>query len=137
MGLLDSLAGQVLGSLGGEGGSSNQGAVLLQLASEFLGKQGGLQNLVDAFDSKGLGGIIGSWISTGQNQPISPEQVNSVLGDKLQNLAQHSGSSPQELSTQLSQLLPQIIDQLTPDGKLPEGGPSLGSLLGVLGQLNR
>lgn len=136
MGLLDSLAGQVLGSLGTQGGG-NQGGALMELASTFLNKQGGLQSLVDAFESKGLGSVIGSWIGTGQNQPISADQVHSVLGDKLQNLAQQSGSSSQELSSQVAQWLPQIIDQLTPDGKLPEGGASLGDLLGALKTLNR
>ena len=80
-----------------------------------------------------------SWISTGANQPVSGEQLGGILGSAgglLGQLAQQAGVSPAEAGDQLSQWLPQIVDQLTPDGQLPAGGlGDIGSLLG--GLLNR
>jgi uncharacterized protein YidB (DUF937 family) len=136
MGLLDSLAGQVLGTQG-QGGGNQSMTILLGLAGAFLSKPDSLQRLVSAFEGNGLGGIVGSWIGTGENHPVSSDQVHAVLGDKLQDLAQQSGASTQDLSSQLAHWLPQIVDKLTPDGKLPEGGVSLGDLVGVFKTLNR
>jgi uncharacterized protein YidB (DUF937 family) len=93
---------------------------------------GGLQQLVSSFQQKGLGDIIGSWISTGANQPISPDQLQKALGpDQLGRLARQTGLDTGALAGQLASLLPGLVDKLTPDGKLPEGGlqDKLGGLL--------
>ncbi|MFG6449502.1 YidB family protein [Roseateles sp. BYS180W] len=129
MGLFDAIAGQVLGSIAGNG----QGSGLMEAVSGLLANHpGGLQGLVSAFEQQGLGGVVSSWIGTGQNLPISAEQIQSVLGSgQIQSLAQSLGFSAQDVSGQLAQLLPQVIDQITPNGALPEGG-ALEGLLGML-----
>ena len=117
MGLLDSLLGQVLG----KGSSQNS---MVNAVMGLLGDQqsGGLAGLVSQFSQKGLGDIVNSWVSTGKNLPITPDQLTKGLGnDTITKLASQAGVSPDKLSSQLSQLLPQVIDKLTPEGKLPQG----------------
>jgi uncharacterized protein YidB (DUF937 family) len=81
---------------------------------------GGLQGLIDKFHSNGLGGIVSSWISREANQAISPDQIKQVLGDeKIGAIASKLGISPDEASAKLSQLLPSVIDRLTPGGSVP------------------
>src|SRR6516165_6014837 len=81
---------------------------------------GGLGGLLDQFQQSGLGNIMKSWIGTGPNQPVSPNQVGSALGPNIiKVLAQKTGMSEQELTAQLSQILPGVVDKLTPNGRLP------------------
>jgi uncharacterized protein YidB (DUF937 family) len=83
---------------------------------------GGLQGLIQTFKQKGLGDAVSSWISTGENQPVSGDQVQHALGGNfIQQIAQQLGSSKSEVSGSLANLLPEIIDKLTPSGTLPEG----------------
>ena len=136
MGLFDSIAGQVAGALSGQGGA--QGSGLLQLLMGLINnpQTGGLQGLIAAFQDKGLGDLVSSWVGTGQNLPISPEQLQSVLGSgQIGQIAQQLGLSSQEVSGQLSALLPQVIDGITPNGQVPEGDAmqnALGMLSGLL-----
>jgi len=135
MGLFDSIAGQVAGALSGQGGA--QGSGLLQLLMELINnpQTGGLQGLIAAFQDKGLGDLVSSWIGTGQNLPISAEQLQSVLGSgQIGQIAQQLGLSSQEVSGQLSALLPQVIDGITPNGQVPEGD-AMQSALGMLSGL--
>ncbi len=82
---------------------------------------GGLSGLIDTFKSKGLGEVASSWISTGQNLPVSGEQVKQALGsEKIQEIATKAGISRDDAAKHLSELLPQIIDKMTPNGKLPD-----------------
>jgi uncharacterized protein YidB (DUF937 family) len=98
-----------------------------QLASVALSRisdpaTGGLLGLVNTLRQFGLDDVVSSWISTGKNKPISSEQVQDALGEgQINQMAQDMGVSHQEVSTGLAGLLPQLIDKLTPDGKLPEG----------------
>jgi len=118
MGLMDQM-GQVVGDL--LGGQSTQNP-LLQAVTSLLGNNsnlGGLAGLVQAFQKNGLGEIVNSWVSTGQNMPVSPQQIEQGLGsDVLRQLASNAGLSPQDASSQLSNLLPNLIDKLTPNGKI-------------------
>lgn len=137
MGLLDTLAGQVLGSLSGEGANRPAGLADAILAMVNDPQSGGLRGLVGAFEQQGLGGIVSSWIGTGQNQPVSAEQVQSALGsEQVDAIAQKLGISSQETSGHLAELLPQIVDKLTPNGTVPEGG-DLAGMLGSLKDLLR
>ena len=130
MGLLDAIAGQVLG--GGNGGAPGGGALFDAIGSLLNSQPGGLAGLVKAFEQQGLGEVIASWIGTGQNQAISGEQLQAVLGsEQVQALAQSLGFSPLQLSGQLAQMLPQVIDGMTPNGQLPPQD-ALGGLLGML-----
>ncbi len=132
MGLLDSIAGQVLGSLSGAGKSQNAG--LIDAIGGLLNSPqvGGLSGLVKTFEQQGMGGVIGSWIGTGKNLAITPEQLQSVLGNaQIQAMAQKLGFTPQVLAGHLSELMPQVIDKLTPQGALPDAA-ALDGLLGML-----
>jgi len=133
MGLFDSLAGQVLGSLSGSSGSPHPGLAGVIESVVNNPQTGGLSGLIAAFEQKGLGGVVASWVGTGQNLPISPEQLQAVLGsEQVQALAQQLGMSPQQMSGHLAEILPQVIDKLTPGGSVPQGN-ELGGLLGALG----
>ena len=82
---------------------------------------GGLAGLIQAFQKNGVGEIVNSWVGTGSNLPISPAQVQQGLGgDLLKQLAAQAGLSSEAASGQLANLLPGLIDKLTPDGKLPD-----------------
>jgi uncharacterized protein YidB (DUF937 family) len=131
MGLLDGLAGQVLGSLSKSSGAG-QGGVVEAISGLIANHPGGLGGLVSEFERGGLGGVVASWVGTGANLPISPDQLQSVLGsEKLQSIAAALGISHQEASSQMAELLPQIVDKLTPAGAVPDQS-ALGSLLGAL-----
>jgi uncharacterized protein YidB (DUF937 family) len=81
---------------------------------------GGLGGLLNQFQQSGLGDVMKSWIGPGQNQPISPNQLGSALGPQIiKILAQKTGMSEQEISTHLSQILPNVVDTLTPNGRMP------------------
>lgn len=87
------------------------------------GQHGGLQGLVQSFESNGLGHIVSSWIGTGENKPISPDQVEQGLGpDRLAAIAGHSGMSMEDTKSGLAKILPNLVDKLTPNGQMPEGG---------------
>ncbi|WP_448954471.1 YidB family protein [Labrys neptuniae] len=87
------------------------------------GLLGGLGGLLDKFQQAGHGDVINSWIGSGQNQQIQPGQLGQVLGqDTLNNLAQKAGVNPNDLLGQLAQHLPEIINKLTPNGRLPTQG---------------
>ena len=119
MGLLDGLLEGVAGKLlGGEGSNP-----LLEMVGNLLsGSQGGgLSGLIQSFNSKGLGDIVSSWVGTGENLPISGQQIQEVLGNgRIQQMAEKLGTSSEEVSGGLASLLPQMIDKLTPDGSVPE-----------------
>jgi len=129
MGLLDQMAGALAG--GQSGGNGALLETVLQLVNDP--RHGGLEGLVRAFQQGGLGEIVNSWVSTGQNLPVSPEQVHSALGDaSLQDIAAQLGMSPAQASGSLAELLPQVVDQLTPNGQLPQGGDLLAQGLDML-----
>lgn len=139
MGLLDSVIGMVAGQQGGAGAAAGGGnAELLRVVVSMLANNsqtGGLGGLVEKFQQAGLGGAIGSWIGTGQNQPVSPGQVTNALGpDVLSQIAAQLGLTHEEAATQVAQVLPQVVDHATPEGQVPSGG--LGELGALLGQLS-
>jgi uncharacterized protein YidB (DUF937 family) len=129
MDLMDSLKS----ALGGDQKNND----LLSAVIELLGGKGGVNNLIGQFASNGLGDIINSWVGTGNNLPVSPEQIKSALGqDKISNLASKLGMDQGALTSQLSNLLPDVVDKLTPEGKVSEedilgkGMDMLGGLFG-------
>ena len=81
---------------------------------------GGLGGLLDKLQQGGLGNAVNSWIGSGQNQPVTPNQLGSALGPGIiKMLAQKSGLSEDEIRQQLSQVLPGLVDKLTPNGRMP------------------
>ena len=76
--------------------------------------------LLNKLQQGGLGSAANSWIASGQNQPVSPNQVGSALGPSIiRTLSQQTGLSEDQLTQQLSQVLPGLVDKLTPNGRLP------------------
>lgn len=120
MGLLDQLGQAAAGAMGG-GGNQNP---LMQAVIGLLGQNssvGGLGGLIQAFQKHGMADIVNSWVGTGKNLPISPEQVQQGLGgDLLKQLAAQAGVNSEAASGQLADLLPGLVDKLTPEGKMPD-----------------
>lgn len=146
MGLLDS----VMGALGGGGQQQVPGAgggqaaligAVLAMLNQNGAAGGGLGGLVAKFQQGGLGDVVGSWISSGHNLPISPTQLQDVLGsDLIGQLASQLGLSHHDASAQLSQVLPQVVDHLTPNGQLPaegEASPGVGDIGAILGRFGQ
>lgn len=116
MDILDNLQS----STDGQGG--NQNDLLSSVVNLIGGQGGGLNGLISQFTSNGLGDVIGSWVGTGKNLPISGDQLQNILGnDTVKNLASKLGMDSGALTSQLSNLLPNVVDKLTPEGKVPEG----------------
>lgn len=138
MSLLESLAGmagQVLkqqqGGTGGNGGLLEAAVAMLNNGSA----QGGIEGLVRQLTQAGLGDQIQSWIGTGANLPVTGGDLQQALGhDQLDALARQFGGSGSEIAGQLAQVLPGLVDQLTPNGQIPTGGidDALSSLSKVL-----
>jgi uncharacterized protein YidB (DUF937 family) len=108
MGLLNGMLGGVVG------------AGMVSVVNGIIEKHGGVQGIVNEFERNGLGPTVRSWVGTGPNEPVSATDVHRVLGpDLLQQLSAKTGLPLQELTEKLSQVLPQAVDHLTPDGKIP------------------
>jgi uncharacterized protein YidB (DUF937 family) len=97
------------------------GAGMVSVVTSVIEKHGGLQGVVSEFEKNGLGATVKSWVGTGPNHAISPDEVHRALGpDLLQQLSAKSGLSVQDLTQKLAQVLPQAVDKLTPDGTIPK-----------------
>ncbi|WP_374709855.1 YidB family protein [Paraburkholderia sp. DD10] len=133
MSLLDTI-----GSLMGKSPEGGGQQALVAAALEFVNNQpGGLNGLIERFREKGLGDIVSSWVSNGENQPIAAEALQGVLGSEtVTNLAAKAGVQPDQVSGLLSQILPHVVNAATPDGEVPaEGKLNATTVLGALGGL--
>ncbi len=138
MGLLDSLVGAALGGqqgntpqAGGAGGLDPQ--VLMGIVGVLMNNAGGLQGILAKLQQGGLGEAAQSWVGTGANQPVSADQLGGALGPDLMGMiARQLGGNQQQAAGTLADLLPGLIDKLTPQGQVPtdNGMGALGSLLG-------
>jgi len=125
MGLLDGLLGSVMGGMMG-GGQQQASNPLLQIALQLLQQNGGLQGILGKFQQAGYGEQAQSWIGTGQNLPIDAGALSQIFGQgQLGQIAQQLGVSHEEAAGQLAQTLPQVVDQMTPNGQIPEGHSDL------------
>ncbi len=136
--------GSLIGGLTGQGGSgSGAGGLelgaLAALAGPILSslQGGGLQNILGKLQQGGLGDAAQSWVGTGDNQPVDPGALAQAVGpEQVQALADHAGVSVEQAQQGLAQILPGAVNQLTPDGQVPEAGASdavLSQLTGLLG----
>ncbi len=141
MGLLDGMVGQLAGSLlggGGQfgqlgaivngltGGNIAQGANLLGAVATLLQQQGGLPAVLQRFEQAGLGSEAQSWVGTGPNAGISAEQLGQALGDgSIAQVASRLGLSGGQAGAALAQLLPEVVNQLTPQGRVPDNHAEL------------
>lgn len=139
MGLLDELIGNVLGpALGGNqrqdplgsilsglgGGSQTQsGSLLLQVALLLLQQNGGLDGVLGRLRQGGLGQQADSWVGTGRNMNISADQLQQIFGTStMDDLASQLGMPQERANATMAQVLPELINQLTPQGRVPENG---------------
>jgi uncharacterized protein YidB (DUF937 family) len=134
MSYLDVLGRALAGPLAGleTGSAPRQG--LVGVVIQWLGT-GGLAELAKGFQQAGLGDVLSSWIGKGANLPVSAEQLTKALGTaRLASLAGRAGLTSESAAGQLATLLPGLVDELTPDGALPQGG-ALEQGLGLLKKL--
>lgn len=132
MGLFDAVMGVVSNQIQQHGGVTGVVVSLISNNSEH----GGINGLVGKFAQAGMGNVVQSWIGTGQNLPISAEQITAVLGDgTIMTIAKQIGVEPHSAAGQLAQMLPMVIDQLTPKGNVPQSGFNAGDLMGLVGSL--
>ncbi len=125
MGLLDGVLG------GGQDG----GGAISAIGELLRSQEGGVGGLVKSFEAGGLGELARSWVGKGENLPISAQQIEAVLSSGVvAQYAQKLGVDPHAAAGQIAQILPQVIDRLTPDGDVPSAG-GLGGLGGLLGGL--
>jgi uncharacterized protein YidB (DUF937 family) len=139
MGLLDGLIGNVLGSmlsgnqtqnpldsvLGGLAGRNQAqgGNLLLQVILSLLQQNGGLEGVLGRFRQGGLGQQADSWVGTGQNMNISRDQLQQIFGSStISDLASQLGMPEDQAGSTMAQLLPEVINHLTPQGQVPENG---------------
>jgi len=138
MGLLDQLAGSVLGQ-SGDAESASQTGIFDAIMSLISQQEGGLSGLVSQFQSGGLSDIVNSWVGRGENIPVSAEQLQSVLGnEQIAGIASKLGIDSNSAVSALAQFLPQVIDNLTPDGSLENSSPLNSAVMDTIkGQLFR
>jgi len=134
MGILDNIENRaVTGMLGG-----NSNPLATSLLQMIQNQPGGLSGLLQCFHEKGLGGLAASWVGTGQNLPITADQIQHVLGsEQVKQLAAKAGISPETASATLSQLLPNLVDKLTPNGQVPQHSTVLESCMSMLQSLGK
>ena len=113
-----------LGSLLGQTGQTPPNATPAGQATAGQpqgGLLGGLGGLLQSFQQSGHGDVINSWIGQGQNQPVAPDQLHRALGsDAVDNLSRLTGLPQGQLLSELSRVLPDIVDKLTPHGRMPD-----------------
>lgn len=149
MGLLDGVLGNLAGSFLGGNGQQQGGNPLMQLAMQMLMHQGGgaqstqqtdpnvasmggLGGILEAFQKGGLGHLADSWVGTGENLPVSGDQLTQVLGrDKINAIANQLGMGNGDVAGQLAQMLPQLINHVTPNGQVPQDHSMIADALSM------
>lgn len=125
MGMLDGILGNLLGGALG-GGSPQAQSPLMQIALQLLQQNGGLEGLLGKFRQAGYGAEADSWVSTGQNLPVTGDVLQQVLGSgAFGDIARQLGMSRGEAAGGLAQALPGVIDQMTPQGRIPDASDDL------------
>ncbi len=127
MGMLDGLIGSVLGKVMGEK------AGMAQVAMEMFNTNVGVGGILEKFKTGGLADAAASWVGTGDNIPVSADQISSVLGnDQIAAMAEKFGIEPATLSAQIAEYLPSVVDKMTPNGAVEaDSGNILSSVLGM------
>jgi len=132
MGLLDS----ILGAMSGKSDAAGQAAPLIGVLSGLLAQSGGLQGLANKFSQSGQGDTFSSWVGMGENQSISSNQIQNVLGsEQVKARAAKMGVDPAQASHFLAEYLPKIVDKLTPEGKVDPNADHQQGLAGLLPSL--
>jgi uncharacterized protein YidB (DUF937 family) len=141
MGILDGIVNSLLNPTS----SGNSPSLMTQALQGLIQQHGGLSGLVSQLSQGGLAEQAASWVGAGQNMPVSASQIVQALGSgKVAEIAQHLGVDPSHAGGLLAQVLPELINHLTPNGVLPAGaaaqqptsdllGAALKALAGKLG----
>ncbi len=139
---MSGMLGQILGGLLGSGGQQGQqspivGVLQQVLATKDANGNTGVAAIVSRFQSAGAGQQVQSWVGTGSNQPVSPDQVDQAFGsEQIATWAQQAGTTPEAMRQVLSQAVPHVVDHMTPAGEVPTQSANLSGLLqGLLGNL--
>ena len=123
MGLLDDIKDKIGGKPGQGGDTGQAGDGGLQSLTKLLSANGGVQGIMAKLTSSGLGQQVQSWVGTGENKPVSGDQVAKALDtDSLNKMAQETGTTPQQASDEVAQALPEVVDKATPGGQVPQQG---------------
>lgn len=136
MGLLDSVLGAALGGQQGGQAQASGGIdpqMIMSIVGALMNNGGGLSGILGKLQQGGLADAAASWVGTGANQPVSADALGSALGpDLMGQISQALGGNGQQAAGVLAQVLPGLIDQLTPQGQVPadNGMGGLGALLG-------
>jgi uncharacterized protein YidB (DUF937 family) len=129
MGLLDS----IIGAVGRQTEASGGANPLIGVLGGLLEQSGGLQGLMNKFSQAGQGNTFASWVGTGQNQPISANQIQNVLGsEQVKALAGKLGIDPNQAGQFLSEYLPKVVDKLTPAGKIDPNADHQSALASLI-----
>ncbi|MGZ5010807.1 MAG: YidB family protein [Methylobacter sp.] len=121
MSLFTDIVKSAIGTHDSSGQVENKTQNLLSGSLGMLEKMGGIEGLIKKFQQSGMGDIAASWVGTGENKNIHPDQLTKVLGkDQIDAVAQQADIPESQGASVLSQVLPTMIDKLTPDGKPPE-----------------
>jgi len=117
MGILDNITN----AMGGKSEGSSEEKNIIDSAMDLF-KSGGLNNMLKSFENNGLGNIISSWIGKGENLPVSGDQIKKTVDSSfIQDIAKKLGLSEDKASEKIANILPGLVDKVTPDGKIPEG----------------
>ncbi|WP_426148215.1 YidB family protein [Polaromonas sp. DSR2-3-2] len=123
-----------LGGLGRDQGQGQSGSgmgnkggalmlLLLPLAMQWVQRNGGIGGVLERFRNQGYSQQAASWVSTGENEELQPQAVNELMGtEELSRMSQQLGVSQEEVSSSMAQILPEIVNQLTPQGGVPDDG---------------
>jgi uncharacterized protein YidB (DUF937 family) len=129
MGLLDSILGAVNRQTEASGGANP----LIGIVGGLIQQSGGLQGLMNKFTQAGHGNTFASWVGTGQNQAISSDQIQNVLGsEQVKALAGKLGIDPNQASQFLAEYLPKVVDKLTPAGQIDPNADHQSALAGLI-----
>lgn len=124
MNLVKTAAGAMLGDKGMEA------TKIMGVVSQLLEQTGGMNQMVEKFNSAGLGNVVQSWVSQGQNLPISADQIAKVFGnEQIGQIASQFNMNGSDLGKTLAGLLPQVVDKLTPTGQVTNSSVSMTQLL--------
>ncbi|HEX3575974.1 MAG TPA: YidB family protein [Rhodopila sp.] len=131
-GFLGQILQGIMGS-GQQGQASPFAGILQQVLSVRDGDNQGVAAIVSKFQSAGLGQYVQSWVGTGQNVPVSADQVGQVFSpEQIDGWAKQAGTTPDALRGVLAEALPHVIDHVTPGGTVPDQTPDLSGLVGRL-----
>ena len=127
MSLISGLLGSLLGGSGGHQSS------LLNSVGGLITGSGGIGGLLQKFSAHGLGDLVQGWVGTGPNPPPTAQNIEQVFGaDQLRQIAAQTGIDPGQISGHIAEILPQLVDKLTPQGQPVEGGALQGGLASLL-----